>query len=58
VFVHVAVELNGDSMSVVSKTSPPFAGQPGESVGLEITGTTHLFAGDGSRIASADASLR
>ena len=54
----MAVELNGDSMSVVSKTSPPFAGQPGESVGLEITGTTHLFAGDGSRIASADASLR
>jgi multiple sugar transport system ATP-binding protein len=58
VFVHVAVDHNGDSMSLVSKMSPPFAGQPGESVGLQITGTTHLFAGDGLRIASTDASLR
>jgi multiple sugar transport system ATP-binding protein len=58
VFVHVAVENNGDSLSVVSKMTPPFAGQLDENVGLEIRGTAHFFAGDGSRIASTDASLR
>jgi hypothetical protein len=37
---------------------PPFHGELGDNVGLQITGTTHLFAGDGSRIASAPATLR
>jgi hypothetical protein len=41
----------------VAKTLPPFQGEPGESVGLQINGTTHLFDGDGSRIVSSAASL-
>src|SRR5207248_5915725 len=58
VFVHVAVENNGNSLSVVSKMTPPFAGGINDNVGLEIAGTAHFFAGDGSRIASTDAALR
>jgi multiple sugar transport system ATP-binding protein len=58
VFVHVGVDHNGDSLSLVSKMAPPFSGQLDESVGLEIVGTTHLFAGDGSRIVSTGATLR
>jgi multiple sugar transport system ATP-binding protein len=57
VFVHVAVEHAGESVSLVSKMPPPFAGHPGDSVGLQITGTTHLFAGDGARVASTTATL-
>ena len=58
VFVHVAVENDGNSLSVVSKMTPPFAGGINDNVGLEIAGTAHFFAGDGSRIASTDAALR
>jgi multiple sugar transport system ATP-binding protein len=58
VFVHVAAEHHGNNLPLVSKMAPPFAGELGDSVGLEITGTTHLFAGDGSRIASTRATLR
>jgi hypothetical protein len=36
---------------------PPFHGEPGDSVGLELVGTTHLFGGDGVRLASTQASL-
>jgi multiple sugar transport system ATP-binding protein len=58
VFVHLLVEHQGETLPLVSKMLPPFEGQPGDSVGLQITGTTHLFAEDGSRIASGAASLR
>jgi hypothetical protein len=37
---------------------PPFDASPGDNVGLKITGTTHVFAEDGSRIASTGANLR
>jgi hypothetical protein len=37
--------------------SPPFEGRTGDPVTLQITGTTHLFDGDGSRIGSATATL-
>ena len=56
VFVHVTVD-HGGSVPLVSKMSPPFEGQLGDPVGLQIVGTTHLFAADGSRIASAPAHL-
>jgi hypothetical protein len=36
---------------------PPFDGNPGDEVGLHIVGSTHVFRGDGSRIASATATL-
>ncbi len=58
IFVHVAVEHQGETVSLIAKTAPPFQGSPGEQVGLQIAGTTHLFGGDGLRIASPAASLR
>jgi multiple sugar transport system ATP-binding protein len=58
VFVHLAAQHQGESVALVSKMFPPFDAQPGDTVGLQITGTTHLFAEDGSRIASPGASLR
>jgi multiple sugar transport system ATP-binding protein len=57
-FVHVAVEHQGESVPLIAKTSPPFEGAPGDRVGLQITGKTHLFGEDGSRIASPAATLR
>jgi multiple sugar transport system ATP-binding protein len=58
VFIHVAVDHNGESVSLVSKMPPPFQGELGDSVGLQIVGTTHLFGGDGSRVVSTSATLR
>jgi multiple sugar transport system ATP-binding protein len=58
VFVHVAVDHNGNSIPLVSKMPPPFQGQLGDNVGLQISGTTHLFDGNGLRITSTTATLR
>jgi multiple sugar transport system ATP-binding protein len=58
VFVHLAAQHQGEALALVSKMFPPFDGQPGDNIGLQITGTTHLFAEDGSRIASTTASLK
>jgi multiple sugar transport system ATP-binding protein len=58
VFVHVTVDHAGASVPLVSKMTPPFDRQPGEPIGLQITGTAHLFGGDGMRIASGQAHLR
>jgi multiple sugar transport system ATP-binding protein len=56
-FVHVAVEHQGETLSLVSKMPASFVGHPGDGVGLQISGTTHFFAEDGSRLASTTASL-
>ncbi len=58
VFVHLAIDHRGDSVPLVAKMPPPFDAEPGDSVGLQITGTTHVFDGDGKRIASTPATLR
>jgi multiple sugar transport system ATP-binding protein len=58
VFVHVHLEHQGETLRLVAKTLPPFDGQPGDSVGLQITGATHVFAADGSRVVSTTATLR
>jgi multiple sugar transport system ATP-binding protein len=58
VFVHVAAEHRGEPLALVSKMFPPFDGKPGDSIGLQIIGTTHLFAEDGSRVASTGATLQ
>ena len=58
VFVHVAVDHLGDQVALVSKMPPPFSAEPGENVALQITGTTHVFNGDGHRVASGPATLR
>jgi multiple sugar transport system ATP-binding protein len=57
VFVHLAIDHQGESIPLVSKMAPPFHGELGDNVRLQITGTTHLFNGDGSRIASTNATL-
>jgi multiple sugar transport system ATP-binding protein len=57
-FVHVAVQHRGEEVPLISKTAPPFAGAAGDHVGLQITGTTHLFGDDGLRVASPKATLR
>jgi multiple sugar transport system ATP-binding protein len=57
-FIHVAVEHGGDSVPLIAKMSPPFDGSPDDTIGLQIVGTTHVFAEDGSRITSSRASLR
>jgi multiple sugar transport system ATP-binding protein len=57
IFVHVAVDHRGERLPLVSKMSAPFEGRTGDRVTLQITGTTHLFDGDGSRIGSATATL-
>jgi multiple sugar transport system ATP-binding protein len=58
VLVHVAVEHHGESVAMVSKMPPPFHGEFGDSVGLRVDGTAHVFNGDGSRLASTPATLR
>jgi multiple sugar transport system ATP-binding protein len=58
VFVHLAVEHEGETLALVSQMPPPLAARPGDRVGLQITGTTHLFADDGHRLGSTDATLR
>jgi multiple sugar transport system ATP-binding protein len=57
VFVHVFLEHEGENLPLVSKMEPPFDGRPGDSIGLQITGTTHLFDGDGTRVASTTATF-
>jgi multiple sugar transport system ATP-binding protein len=58
VFVHLLLEHQGEKVALTSKMPPPFHGQPDDNVGLQITGTTHVFDGDGARVASTTASLR
>jgi multiple sugar transport system ATP-binding protein len=58
VFVHVALDHQGKSLALVSKMAPPFEGNPGDSVGLQIIGATHVFGGDGERLASTTATVR
>jgi multiple sugar transport system ATP-binding protein len=58
VFVHLALEHRGEPLALVSKMMPPFDGQPGDSIGLQIIGATHLFAEDGSRVVSTTATLQ
>jgi multiple sugar transport system ATP-binding protein len=57
VFVHIGIDHQGEMLPLVSKMLPPFDGQPGEDVGLQITGTTHVFDGAGMRVASTTATL-
>jgi multiple sugar transport system ATP-binding protein len=57
VFVHLALEHRGEPIALVSKMPPPFGGAAGDNVGLQIAGKTHLFAADGSRLASTTATI-
>jgi multiple sugar transport system ATP-binding protein len=53
VFVHIGVEHEGATIQLVAKMPAPFAGKMGDSVGLEINGTMHLFEPDGARLLTA-----
>jgi multiple sugar transport system ATP-binding protein len=57
-FVHIAVEHQGETLFLVSKMPVSFVGRPGDGVGLQISGKTHFFAEDGSRLASTAVSFR
>jgi multiple sugar transport system ATP-binding protein len=57
VFVHISLEHRGETVGLVSRTAPPFDGNPGDSVELQLAGTTHLFGGDGLRLTSTSATL-
>jgi hypothetical protein len=41
----------------VSKMAAPFVGRPGDDVGLQLTGVTHVFGAGGLRLASPSAQL-
>jgi multiple sugar transport system ATP-binding protein len=58
VFVHLSLEHEGATVPLRSRMDPPFTGSAGDTVGLQITGRTHLFAGDGECVASGLATLR
>jgi multiple sugar transport system ATP-binding protein len=58
VFVHLALEHRGENLALVSKMPAPFAGSAGDTVGLQIAGTTYLFAEDGSALASGAGRLQ
>ena len=57
VFVHVALEHRGENLPLVSKMAAPFTGSAGDNIGLQIVGTTYLFAEDGSALASGTGRL-
>jgi multiple sugar transport system ATP-binding protein len=57
VFVHVALEHRGENLPLVSKMPAPFTGNAGDNVGLQIVGTTYLFAQDGSAMPSGTGRL-
>jgi multiple sugar transport system ATP-binding protein len=58
VFVHLMLDHHGENLPLVSKMTPPFDGQPGDNIGLQIDGAIHVFGGDGLRICSTSATLR
>ena len=55
VFVHVAVQHNGDVISIVAKTPAPFAGRPGEAILIGVRGAVHVFGASGERLATSPA---
>jgi multiple sugar transport system ATP-binding protein len=58
VFVHVAIDHMGNALPLTARMAPPFDGNPGDEVGVQLTGTVHLFGADGLRVASGPATLR
>ena len=55
VFVHVAVNHSGDTVSIVAKVPAPFAGRPGEPVRIGVRGAVHVFDAGGPRVATSSA---
>jgi multiple sugar transport system ATP-binding protein len=57
VFVHVAFDHEGETVSAVSKMPAPFKGVTGDPIELQVAGTVHLFDPAGARIATGTARL-
>ena len=55
VFVHVGVDHEGDTVSVVSKMPAPFVGATGDPVDVQLGGTVHVFDPGGARLATTTA---
>jgi len=53
VFVHLAVDHGGDTMSIVAKVPAPYVGEPGEPVPVRVTGAIHLVEPAGPRLATS-----
>ena len=51
VFVHLAVDHGGETVSIVAKVRAPYVGEPGEPV--PVTGAIHLFDPAGPRLATS-----
>jgi hypothetical protein len=49
VFVHLAVDHGGDTVSIVAKVPAPYVGEPGEPVPVRVTGAIHPFDPAGRR---------
>jgi multiple sugar transport system ATP-binding protein len=49
VFVHLAVDRGGDTVSIVAEVPAPYVGEPGEPVLVRVTGAIHLFDPAGRR---------
>jgi multiple sugar transport system ATP-binding protein len=57
VFLHLLIEHEGATQPIVAKVPAPFAGRAGDNVTLQLSGTVHLFAPEGERLASGTATL-
>ena len=55
VFVHVAFDHEGETVSLVSKMPAPFHGATGDPIDVQLGGTVHLFDPAGARVATAPA---
>ena len=58
VFVHVQIatgDATSEQVDVVVKMPPPFAGQPDDTVGVQLTGELHTFDAEGTRTATTSA---
>jgi multiple sugar transport system ATP-binding protein len=56
VFVHALVQHDSEPTTLVAKTSTGFVGQIGDDVSFALSGTMHVFAPEGARIATVTAS--
>jgi len=53
VFVHLALDHGGETVSIVAKVPAPYGGEPGEPVPVRVTGAIHLFDPAGPRLATS-----
>ncbi len=57
VFVHASIPHGDGERSIVVKTFPPFAGRPGDQIGIGLTGPLHAFGEHGERVHTGSAAI-